>query len=325
MKLLIGLAAGQSTSRTGWTRASGNPILSPAATWEQTSVEEPNVIYESGTWKMWYTGGWSNPAVGYATCTSDPTVAANWTKYAGNPVLGQGGSSVAGWASGTSVQKFGSTYYAYYYTANGGGNCNCSTSTDGITWNTPTTILTAGTPAWCDKYAADLYVWGSSGAWKMLVAISGNASGGQPWQTAYATSSNTTPDSGWTVQGTGPVTSLLPPGVSTTASVYGSIDMAGGQQIRGNYHSWFHAGNGNLSDIYHAYSSDGQTWTITGNIELAHNGGTYEAQQAADPAVVEVNGVTYMFYGGVNNGTSTGYINVATYPSTIADLSLWEI
>ena len=287
-------------------------------TWEGVAIQEPNVLFESGTYKMWYTGGWTSAAIGYATCTGDPTVGANWTKYAGNPVLGQGGSGVAGYASGASVQKFGSTYYAYYYTANGGGDCKCATSSDGITWNTPVTIFTAGTPSWCKKFAADLYVWGSSGAWKMLGANSGNASGGQPWQTYYATSSNTTPDGGWTVQGTGPVTSLQPTGAAD--GVYGSVDLAGATQINSLYHCWFHAGIGSYSDIYHASSSDGQTWTIAPRIDLAHNGSAYELQQVADPSVLEVSGTSYMFYSGVDNTTPNGYINVASYPGTLASL-----
>jgi hypothetical protein len=164
--------------RTPWQRVSGNPILSASQAWEGTTCQEPNIIYESGTWKLWYTGSYLSCAIGYATCTSDPTVPGNWTKYAGNPVLGQGGSSVAGFAAGTSVYKFGSTYYVYYYDALGGNNLKCSTSSDGIAWNTPTTLLTAGTPSWAKKYSGDVFVWGSSGAWKILAEISGNAAGG---------------------------------------------------------------------------------------------------------------------------------------------------
>lgn len=322
--------------RTDWTRASGNPILSAAGGWEaNNTVQEPSVLYDaaaglpmSAKFGMWYTGGYSTPGIGYAYCTSDdPTIPANWTKYASNPVLGQGGSGIAGWASGTSVFKFDSTYYCFYYNASGGSNLMCSTSSDGLAWNTPSSILAAGTPNWCNKYAADLFLWGSSGAWKMLVTISGNPTGGQPWQVAYATSSNSTPDSGWTVQGTGPLDSLRPQGVASTASAYGSLCFAyGGQQVNGRYYAWYHAGNGLLSNIFLAYSTDAQTWTpITDPfLQLEHDGGTHEPQQVADPSVAEAGGVSYLFYDGVDNNAPAGYINVATYPSTLADLVLWE-
>lgn len=310
--------------RTNWTRAAGNPVLSPSVAWESTAVEEPTVLYESGTWKMWYTGGWTSPGLGYATCTTDPTVAGNWTKYASNPVLGQGGSGVAGFVAASTVRKFGSTYYCWYEDALGGGNLKCSTSSDGIVWNTPVTVLTAGTPSWCFKFTGDVEVWGTSGAWKMLGTNSGSVGGGQPFQTYYATSSATTPDSGWTVQGTGPLTSLQPTGVT---GVYGSIELAyNGTLINGRYYAWYHVGNGNFSDIVLAYSTDAQNWTIitSPQFQMQHNTGAYEAQQVADPSVVEVNGVSYLLYDGVNNSSSTSYINVATYPGTLANKVLWE-
>jgi hypothetical protein len=101
----------------------------------------------------------------------------------------------------------------------------------------------------------------------------------------------------------------------------------GGQKINGRYQLWFHAGDGNFSDIYHAYSTDAQNWTVSSTALLGwqHNTSTYEKQQAADPAVVEVNGVTYLFYDGVDNDASAGYINVATFPGTVANAVLWDV
>lgn len=305
--------------RTTWTRANGSPILS-AAGWEaQNTVQEPSLIYESGTWKMWYTGGYTSPAMGYASCTSDPTIAANWTKYASNPVLGQG-TVVAGWVAGPNILKVGSTYYAFYYDAAGGGNLKVSTSTDGLTWTTPTTALASNAVAWGTGWA-NSFVWGSSGAWKMLVELRSTASG-TPWRTAYATSTNATPVSGWTVQGTGPISSLILP--SGGSQCGGPWLANGGATLNGLYHLFFHAGNGAFTDIYHAHSSDLSTWTISQPPELIANRGTYEPQQAADACVVEVNGASYLFYSGIDNGAPSGYISVATYQRPVADLVLWE-
>lgn len=307
----------KSYQRTSWTRAAGNPILSPAVTWEGAALEEPSILYESGTWKMWYTGGWTSSAMGYATCTSDPTVAANWTKYASNPVLGQGGSSVAGFVSGNNVVKVGSTYYAYYYDANGGGNLKVSTSAAGIAWGTPTTAIASNAVAWMSGWA-NAFVWNEGGStWKMLVE--GKSTGtGTPWRIAYATS---TDGLTWTVVGTGPLTSLV---VSGGNQCGGPWLANGGATINGRYQLFFHAGDGNFTSIYHAYSSDAQNWTVIATPELIQNGSAYELQQAADPSVVEVSGVSYLFYDGVDNAAPHGYINVATYPGTTANLVLWE-
>lgn len=310
--------------RTTWKRAAGNPILSPGATWEGGGsgfIQEPSVIYESGTWKLWYTGNITNTAVGYATCTSDPTVAANWTKYASNPVLGQGGSSISGFASGINVVKVGSTYYAYYYDTAGGGNLKVSTSSDGIAWGTPSTALASGTPSWMPGGWANCFVWNEGGTtWKMLVEGSTHAGGGQPWAIAYATS---TDGITWAVVGSGPLTSLAYGGYTGYS---GPWLANGGAKVNGRYQLWYHAdnpGNSNFSSIVHAYSTDAQNWTITG-LELEANGSSIELQQVADPSVLEVAGITYLFYDGIDNTGGHGYINVATYPSSISDLVLWE-
>ncbi len=312
----MGLITAAPVGRTGFRRSAGNPILSPAITWEGAALEEPSVIYESSTWKMWYTGGWLSSAMGYATCTSDPTVAANWTKYASNPVLGQGGSSVSGYVSGNNVTKIGSTYYAYYYDTDGGGNLKVSTSSDGISWGTPTTAIASNAVAWMTGWA-NSYAWNEGGStWKMLVEGRSTTSG-SPWRIAYATS---TDGLSWTIVGSGPLTSLILNGGTQCG---GPWLLNGGQKINGLYHLVYHAGTGNFTDIYRAYSSDAQNWTIVPNWILQHNGGTYETEQAADPSMIEVNALSYLFYDGVDNAGPHGYLNVATYPSTIANLVLW--
>lgn len=312
--------------RIGWTRASGNPILSAGAAWEtNNAVQEPTVLYDaaaglpmSAKFGMWYTGGYTNPAMGYAYCTAaDPTNPANWTKYASNPILGQG-AVVAGFVSGNNVVKVGSTYYAYYYDTLGGGNLKVSTSTDGLTWSAPTTALASNAVSWMTGWA-NCFVWNEGGTtWKMLVEGRSTTSG-TPWRIAYATS---TDGLTWTVVGTGPLTSLV---VGGAFACGGPWLLNGGQKIGGLYHLYFHAGGGgaNYSDIYHAYSSDAQNWTVAG-LELEPNYGTYEAQQAADPSAIEVGGISYLFYDGVNNSTIAGYINVATIPGKVSDLVLWE-
>ena len=305
------LASGYRTSRTAFARASV-PLISAGGGWE-TCPEEPCVLYEGGTWKMWYCAGWASAAMGYATCSGDPTVPGNWTKSGSNPVLGQGGSGYAGAVTGVNVVHVGSTYYCYFYAIGGSTPLRVATSSDGVTWNTPTIAIAANAVGWMTGWA-NTYVWNEGGStWKMLVE--GMSTGGA-WVTNYATS---TDGLAWTVQGAGPVTTLA---VSGQTNYGGPWLAAGGAKVNGRYELWYHAGTGNYSDIYHAYSTDAQTWTQTG-LEFVHNGGTYELQQAADACVVEVAGKTYLFYDGVDNGTPASYINVAVLPMTVAEYCRW--
>lgn len=92
---------GYATSSNGihWTKYAGNPVLikGSASEWDNEFIEGPTVIYDSGTYKMWYAGldtiANSQPtdgkvSIGYATSPDG----INWTKYPGNPVLTVGSS-----------------------------------------------------------------------------------------------------------------------------------------------------------------------------------------------------------------------------------------
>lgn len=74
-------------------KSADNPIISTGSGWESDQVRISTVLYDSSDskFKMWYTGKDSsnNCSIGYAECSGDPTVAANWTKFGGNPVLSQ--------------------------------------------------------------------------------------------------------------------------------------------------------------------------------------------------------------------------------------------
>ncbi len=303
-----------------WSRAT-EPLIAGSQVWERANAslaitavpEEPSVIYESGTWKMWYSGGWTNSAMGYATCTGDPTVTGNWTKYAGNPVLGQGGSGYGGNISGVNVIHDGSTYYCYAYQVGITSNLVVSTSSDGISWGTPATAIAAAQVAWIRGWA-NTFVWREAGAWKMLIEGFGSPGNGG-WQINYATSAD---GLSWTVQGTGPLSGLQVPNQNN----YGGPWLAsGGAKVGGLYRLWYHAGSGSFTDIYYATSPDLVTWTRYSKLGLSCNQTQYEAQQVADPCVVEQGGKCYLFFDGINNDTGpSGFINVATWPDTLARL-----
>ena len=68
-----------------YTRYSTDSLIKPSsASWESNRVQYPNVIYDEGIYKMWYSGHngvyWS---VGYATSLDG----INWYKYPFNPIL----------------------------------------------------------------------------------------------------------------------------------------------------------------------------------------------------------------------------------------------
>jgi hypothetical protein len=286
-----------------WTRAAGNPILSPSAAWETTAVFEPTVLYDADTWKMWYTGGWSTPAIGYATCpgTSDPTVAANWTKYGGNPVI-------ATYAARGTVVKVGGLFYCYYADANPTANLKVRTSTDGITWGAATTVFASGLVSGITGWA-NTAVWVEQGnQWHMLV----EGYTGSQWQIRASTS---TDGLTWTT-----------PGAALTTLQVGSGSYGGPwvptPPIRnGLYHLWLHnSTSGTLpTDINHYTSPDLTTWTRVGSSPiLTHTGTGFEIDQVADPCVLERNGTAYLWYDGDNNTSSAAHIGVATIAATLA-------
>lgn len=311
-----------------WTRVA-EPLISPTAGWENGSTLEPDVHYESGTYKMWYTGGAGTQAIGYATCTSDPTIPANWTKYAGNPVLGQGGSGIAGAAGGSHVRKIAGTYNIWYRDdsgAFGGGTLFRSTSADGITWNAPTTAVAsgaiAGTGGWGNS---DLWFDGTS--WWLFLEASISVGPTNQWAIYLMKNTSYSNDGGWVAQNGGnPLTTLQVAGYNNG---YGQglsiaeIDGTDTFQIGAPYVLWCHASKATspiASDIYHAYGTAPSftTWTPASPFDLVHNGSAFEFSQAADPNVLQVAGKSYLFFSGDNAANNQGYVNLATFNGTLA-------
>lgn len=300
LRLLTGYAGAQFRHPpydASWSRSGSNPILTPTIAWEETAVYEPNVIYD-GAWKMWYGGGWANPGIGYSTSADGIT----WTKYAGNPVLGQGGSGVAGIAVRNDVIKVGATYYCYYADANPLANLKVATSSDGIAWTVQGTALAKNVVGWATGWA-NAAVWVEGSTWYMLA----EGRSGSIWEIAYATSSD------------GVTWALGNGGNQLTTLQVAAGGMYGGPNVfrdGATYHLWYHAapGAGDLpTNIYHATSTDRITWTQTApNPVLTYAGSGFEVDQVADASVLVVSGTAYLFYDGVNNAASQARIGVAT-------------
>lgn len=292
-----------------WTRAAGGAIISPVVAWEQTAVYEPSVLVDSTGWRMWYDGGWNNPAVGYASCHagSDPTVAGNWTKYASNPVYGQGGSGYANGAASTEVILVGTTLYLFT-----SGSTTPSTGlrstfrvatsaqSDGLVWATQTSSISfpSGGTLWGNRT-----VWLEGSSWYLLQEVYN----GTIWQIYYYTSSDGLT---WSIGNSG--------NALTTLQVHAGGMYGGPYLVRqgATYVLYYHAAPGSgvtPTDIYRATSTDRVTWTISpAGAVLTHTGATFEVDQVADPGVLTAGTVAYLFYDGIDNPHSAGKIGVAT-------------
>ena len=292
-----------------WTRSPNNPILSAAVAWEQTAVVEPEVMVEGGLFKMWYRGGWDNPAIGYATCptSADCALPGNWTKYAGNPIYGKGGSDQADEAGLPWVVKAGSTYYlsAIKHVSGVQAGMVFATSADGLAWTTVAGSITlpSGTTLWGNRA-----IWYDDG-WKMLAEA-----GASPWQIYRFTSSD---GLAWTQVGSA-LTTLQ---IAASGAYGGPTFLTSGTRLvprrDGLYHLWYHAapGSGNLpTNIHHATSPDLATWTKTGMV-LEHTGTGDEVDQVADARVITNGATAYLFYATGDNVAEEGTIAVATAPA----------
>ena len=289
---------------TSWARSGSNPIISPVVAWEETCVAEPFVLYD-GTWRMWYTGGWTHGAIGYATSTDGIT----WVKYASNPVYGQGASGYANIANCPTILRTGSTYWLF---ASGGTDTHTpfttlrvATSTDGIAWTTQASSITIPGECWA---WGNREVWQEGTTWKMLQEC-----GGTLWQIYLYTS----PDGlVWTIGNGGAALSTLQIAAN---GMYGGptffTDSRGNKMSKFGslYHLWYHSapGAGNLpTNIYHAKSSDLITWTP--NLVLTYAGSGFEVDPVADPSIVVKDGTAFLYYDGMDNGASAGHIGLAT-------------
>ncbi|MDE1853575.1 MAG: hypothetical protein KGI38_07500 [Thaumarchaeota archaeon] len=117
-----------------WTEYPGNPIVKggPGA-YDAYWARFPSVIYENGTYKMWYTGHTLitskglNVTIDYATSADG----IHWAKYASNPVLKVYYSSGFYFSERGSVIRVGG---GYVMTWDDEQNISYAYSSDGITW-----------------------------------------------------------------------------------------------------------------------------------------------------------------------------------------------
>jgi hypothetical protein len=142
-----------------WEQDPANPVLSPGAAgaWDAYSIGSVAVLYDGGTFHMWYCSGAVHLApvhVGYAT-SADGSV---WTKHAGNPVAGLGPGAPGAWDDhGTAphtVLVEGSSLRVWYFAFQGGywyhsWRIGHARSTDGgLSWDKDPIPVLEGTEPW---------------------------------------------------------------------------------------------------------------------------------------------------------------------------------
>jgi hypothetical protein len=271
------------------------PLVSPNGTWqkqgtimsggpgEQYSVQEPSVLYENGTFEMWFTCGWSIEAMCYATSADG----IHWARYnSGTPLIYNVAHGF--------VTKIGATYYYYAAILPSSTNFGRWHSTDKVTWIQDTsTILPATRADWESGERGNIYVWIAGGIWYALYEALGEDIN---WRIGLATSSDGLT---WTESSGNP------------RIQYGANSGCGGPEVHfvnGVYYIWAQCSqSGDVSSqIYRFQSSDlkrfarSPPWPVLARTTIDE--GMYASDgQVADASMVEVNGSTYMFYSATDN------------------------
>lgn len=173
----IGMAS--SPDGVNWTEYSGNPVLSPTSSaWDSQHVAAPTVLYDNGSWTMYYHGTTSSINFQFGLATSTDGV--NWTKFSGNPVITRGPSGsldvLQVW-QGDIIRYHGELLL--YYSCGGPSQFKVclANSTNGYNWTKQGLVLqSAG--GWEGSHVHDptatvvndhiiLYYLGENGVWQM--------------------------------------------------------------------------------------------------------------------------------------------------------------
>lgn len=269
-----------------FTKSGTTPIMTPAG-WEGSALCEPNVMLESGTFKMWYRGNsGSNSKIGYAT-SSDGI---SWTKHGSNPIL-----TVTGGVAYPFVLKIGSIYYMYAVKISDDKLYRWSSS-DGLSWsidNGGAAVLTGHIICNPSVY----YDAADTPKYRMLFEV---LTGGA-FKLRYAYSSD---GLSWTVDSTNPV---YPPEAGNPSGVI---------KVGSNYFCWTGEHFSNGWQISLITSTDWTTWYKV-STELIKTD-TWEDDITDPGMLLDVSGQShqcYMWYIGNQADMGVSYIDmpIATY------------
>ena len=316
MLLAISLASASFPPTTGWKPVLGSwdmPVLTADnATWEATTVCEPQVIWQPATksLRMWYRGGgFGHPkAIGIADSTDGGRT---WTRHPANPVF-SGGPAGGPWVY---VDRAG-TYWMYMSDEDFGvpPRVVLATSDDGVAWKNASATSASVVPL-----PPNGSLWGNRAVWQdaQLGWVMLHEVMTLPHRVWEIFLYRGTGPLHWTVANDGrPLRQLQ----QHAGSMYGGMHIAtvdGAFQPRGSdglFHIWYHAGaNGNLpTDIYYATSPDLLDWTTGSKPVISHQGaGTFAYDQTADPSPGTFGTTAFMAYDGDNNVAGSAAIGFA--------------
>lgn len=180
---------------SGWQSYGGNPIITPALSWENTFTRDPFVMppqSQGDTWKMWYWG--DNANLGYATSTDGLA----WTKVQQLNVSG----------ARPSVVLQGGTYYLFINDATFTKIQVCTASNPQGPFSAPADVLTANVSWEASTLNVPSVIYDTDDStWKMWysggVYTPPGAGYTEPLKIGYATSSS--PTSGWAKSSLNPI------------------------------------------------------------------------------------------------------------------------
>lgn len=255
-------------------------------------------------WKLWYTAGWGTNYICYAESFDGVT----WYKWPLNPLLTN--------LARPQVVKSGSTYYLYIAAA-GALSINVYTSPDGVSLTGVGAVLPRGdSGAWDDVGVYNCSIIIDGATWRMLYDGFGHSGS---YKVGYATS----PDGlVWTKSGSNPVIQA--------AGGLGSAHLA---KVGSTYWAWYLQSHGQAqtlpTNLSRARSADMVTWVEDPGPSMgqatADEGQLTAIGQIADPFVIEVGGVTRIYYtsgddGLAGAGTYPFRIKMASFAGTMAQL-----
>jgi len=307
--ILINLAS--AVDEWQWHKYELNPVLDVvASTWESHHIGDPWVIYDNGTYHMWYyaVDDPGNARIGYANSTNG----ISWTKYGDNPVLSNGsaGSYDEVHAHKPSVVLKNGTYYMYYTAARGNMTIALATSTDRINWTKYSGNPVLSSNETWEENALDcpsVMYDSDENIWKMWYS-SGISSYSEPVNWNYATS---TDGYNWTKYSGNPIASPPNDG-SWLSDGLGGTDVL---KINNTYHMYYNAFSmGGISRVGYTNSSDGITWNPKiGDLILdLGTSGSWDSGQVYRPNAQVVDGQWKLWYNAKPTGSATeriGYVN----------------
>lgn len=304
------------TEHGKWVKMPWNPALAPTQAWETIlpddfSLQEPNLLYENGTYKLWYTGGYNKESIGYAT-SPDGLV---WSKCPINPVLGNGNGGEPATAARGYVVKVVDTYYLFY---NSTGDEKLATSSDGIHWTSHGVIIRTTDWPWRGEFG-NVCVWVEGAIWYMI--FEAFYTGSQTWEMGAATSAD---GRNWNLLSPNPLRSM-----QIGTGCYGGAMVI---KSAGVYHCWYQAAAQSRTGdstflptaIYRATSHDLVNWQVYSQIPVLSLTQEYEVDQVADPTIAEINGRCVMLWDGMDNfskkSPQKGALGLATFNGPLTAL-----